>query len=212
MRVNYQNGITYYRSDKLDGDYDVLETEDEIYYLLRYGRNDPYTICPEYETEHFRLRQVREDDAEDLLACYSDTKAREFFNADNCVGDFCFDTLEEMREYIRLWLSDYQRKIYIRFSVVDKKTNKSVGTVEICGVLRVDLASTYETRQYISELLSIIDGPIASLMNMERLVIKAIPSAIERIAALQSAGYEPCRWAYEVEPEREHYYLKKVSV
>jgi len=37
LRVNWENGITYDRPDKLPGDYS-LETEDEIYQLLRYGR------------------------------------------------------------------------------------------------------------------------------------------------------------------------------
>ena len=38
LRVNYENGITYHRPDGLIGDYDALETEIEIYKLLRYGR------------------------------------------------------------------------------------------------------------------------------------------------------------------------------
>ena len=38
LRINYENGITYHRADKLPGDYDVLETEDEIYGLVRFGR------------------------------------------------------------------------------------------------------------------------------------------------------------------------------
>ena len=39
LRVNYENGITYHTPDKTSGDYDALETTDEIYQLLRYGRN-----------------------------------------------------------------------------------------------------------------------------------------------------------------------------
>jgi hypothetical protein len=38
LRANYDGGIVYHRPDKTPGDYDVLETEDEIYRLLRYGR------------------------------------------------------------------------------------------------------------------------------------------------------------------------------
>ena len=212
LRVNYENGIKYDTPDKTPGDYDVPETEDEIYQLLRYGHSDPYANCPEFDTEHFHLRLVREEDAEDLLKCYSDPKAQEFFNADNCVGDFCFDTIDQMRDYIRFWLNDYWARVYIRFSIVDKEIGKAVGTVEMCGVLRLDLASHYETRQYITELLSIIEGPVALSMQMEHLVIKAIPAAAERIAALRSAGYEPCAWAYEGEAAREYYYDKRVSL
>ena len=52
LRVNCENGITYHTPDKTSGDYDALETEDEIYQLLRYGRNDPYASCPQFDTEH----------------------------------------------------------------------------------------------------------------------------------------------------------------
>jgi hypothetical protein len=42
LHVNYENGITYHNPGCIPfrsaGDYDVLETEDEIYQLLRYGR------------------------------------------------------------------------------------------------------------------------------------------------------------------------------
>ena len=40
LRINYENGIVYHEPDKSQGDYDKLETEDEIYRLLRYGRNE----------------------------------------------------------------------------------------------------------------------------------------------------------------------------
>ena len=46
LRINYENGITYHTPDKSPGDYDVLETEDEIYRLVRYGISDPYKKCP----------------------------------------------------------------------------------------------------------------------------------------------------------------------
>ena len=37
LRINYENGIAYHRPDNSTGDYDVLETEEEIYRLLRFG-------------------------------------------------------------------------------------------------------------------------------------------------------------------------------
>lgn len=40
LRVNYENGITYQEPGKSGGDYDVLETEYEIYQLLRYGHEE----------------------------------------------------------------------------------------------------------------------------------------------------------------------------
>jgi len=38
LYVNNQNGIAYHKPDESAGDYDVLETEDKIYELLRYGQ------------------------------------------------------------------------------------------------------------------------------------------------------------------------------
>ena len=58
LRINFENGITYHTTDNTPGDYDKFETEEEIYQLLRYGQNDPYAKCPEFDTEHFHLRQV----------------------------------------------------------------------------------------------------------------------------------------------------------
>jgi len=41
LRINHENGIIYHTSDGSPGDYDILETKDEIYNLLRYGKNHP---------------------------------------------------------------------------------------------------------------------------------------------------------------------------
>ena len=171
--------------------------------------SDPYIKCPVFETEHFTLRLVTQEDAKDLLACYSDPKARPFFNADNCVQDFCFDTLEQMSETIGFWLEDYRNRVYVRFAVVDKETKKAIGTVEACGVLRVDLASAYETREYILELLNLINEEFFELFGAKQYVIKVIPKATERLAAVKAAGYQPCEWAYDGEEAREDYYCRQ---
>jgi hypothetical protein len=39
LRVNFENGLTYHTPDQTPGDYDKLETEEEIYQLLRHGQN-----------------------------------------------------------------------------------------------------------------------------------------------------------------------------
>ena len=38
LRTNHENGIVYHTPDGSPGDYNVLETEDEIYNLLRFGK------------------------------------------------------------------------------------------------------------------------------------------------------------------------------
>jgi len=40
LKINFDNGILYHKPDKSPGDYDVLETEIDIYNLLRFGKNN----------------------------------------------------------------------------------------------------------------------------------------------------------------------------
>ena len=225
LRVNYENGITYHMPDKTSGDYDKLETEDDIYQLLRYGRNDPYANCPEFDTEHFHLRQVREDDAEELLeSFYGDLSGWMFYGNSMCKSIFAgrYATLEEMKKCIRSWLKEYANRYYIRFTVLDKKAGKAVGTIEVFDnihsekkwktgavkhgfVLHIDFAVTCETKEYISEILALADKEFFRLFGFEYLLIRAVPEAKERIAALTAARYEPFEW----ERGREHYYMKR---
>jgi hypothetical protein len=59
---------------------------------------------------------------------YSDPVAQKFFNADNCVFPFNFNTIEEMENCIRFWL---QCNDFVRLSIVDKHGEKAVGTIEM---------------------------------------------------------------------------------
>lgn len=207
---NYQNGIQYHRNDGLKGDYDRLQSEQEIIHLLRNGRLDPYDVCPAYESRNFLLRLVSPDDAEDLLKCYSSSEAHRFFNDDNCAfGYGNVDTLEKMQYNIKLWLDSYCSRCFVRFSIIDKSLGTAVGTVEIFGgthgVLRIDIMPEYECEKYLSELLDTADR-FYNDFACERIVSKAIPEASERIKALTKCGYVPypqCdTW------DREYYYMK----
>ena len=111
----------------------------------------PYETCPAFENERYLLRCVKEDDAADLLLVYSDEIAVPFFNADNCGGDdFHYTTLERMEQAIRYWKWEYDRKGFVRWSIVEKENGRAVGTIELfnrqaqdyfdnCGLLRLDL-------------------------------------------------------------------------
>lgn len=41
LRDNYRNGITYHKADGSRGDYDTLETEAEVIYLIQFGKSKP---------------------------------------------------------------------------------------------------------------------------------------------------------------------------
>ena len=161
---------------------------------------NPYKTCPTYETKNFTLRLVSEDDAHNLLVCYSDPRAGELFNTDNFPHDSRFNTTEEMREYIKFWLMEYSQEAYIRFAIVDKSINKAVGTIEMfgmigrykteIGILRLDIASKYEEKAFLKELLDICVQNFYNLFEVDTIATKAINQASDRIDVLKSIGFQ----------------------
>ncbi|MEA4863509.1 MAG: hypothetical protein VB042_09400 [Victivallaceae bacterium] len=138
---------------------------------------NPYECCPEYETAKFKLRLVSPADADDLLECYSDRAAVTRMNADSCTSDFYYQSREEMDSCIKFWLDAYTAGHFVRFSVVDKSNSKAVGTVEIfggnAGVLRIDLASTYETGENIKELTELAIDRFIRDFAVGKLMVKS---------------------------------------
>ncbi|MEI2397654.1 GNAT family N-acetyltransferase [Paenibacillus phytohabitans] len=163
--------------------------------------SDPYVTSPVCETKRFRLRQVQLKDAEDLLGCYSDPEASLLFNSDNCRSDFRLNTLKDMQNIIGVWLGEYEKRAYIRFSVVDKLAGTTAGTVEFfcrsgvdgdeqsTGVLRLDLASRYETEENLCELISLAGERFREWFEFSGIVTKAVPQAERRIRVLRQEGY-----------------------
>lgn len=168
---------------------------------------NPYETCPVYENENYLLRLVKASDAPDLLAVYSDEKAVPLFNSDNCNGDdFHYTTLERMEKAIEFWLSAYKGHGFVRWSILDKKIKKAVGTIELfnrramdgqkpkdyfnnCGLLRLDLKSDYERTESITEILSLIVPPACGLFGCEMVATKIPPFAAARKAAAEQIGF-----------------------
>lgn len=155
---------------------------------------NPYEKCPIYETESFILRLVEESDVDGLLECYSDLSAVKFMNSDRCTSDFHYTTIDEMKNCIQFWLKEYKNKGYVRFSVIDKQTQKAVGSIEIFGgskfgVLRIDLKSNYEKQSYITEILKISNIYFYDAFSVNHVISKAIPEATKRISALIENGF-----------------------
>ncbi len=189
----------------------MMGTGDELTWLTQSGKKDPYVECPTFETGNFVLRIVTESDAADLLACYADANARPIFNSDTCTSNFFFDTYNEMRDCIKLWLQSYSRKEYIRFSIIDRSSSHVAGTIEMFGrigkyknprgILRLDIASKYEETVYLNELFSLCLEDFFDLFAVDLIVTKAVPEAAKRITVLKKLGFT----AYDF-PEREHYW------
>jgi hypothetical protein len=201
---NEKRGIKYgYHKD-----YDLKKSEEEVIALLLEGavsiesKRNPYEKCPTYETEQYIIRRVEEKDAKDLLECYSDHEAEKLFNSDNCTSNFIYKSLEEMKQCIMLWMEHYHSKYYVRFSIIDKRYEKAIGTIEFfakpvnyngifkVGLLRLDLATKYENVKTIEEILDLVNHNFYYDFEVKHIITKAIPIAKQRIVALNDKEYK----------------------
>lgn len=163
---------------------------------------NPYEKCPVFENENYLIRFIDALDAPDLLLVYSDEKAVPFFNSDNCGGDdFHMTKLEHVQGAIKAWHEEYERKGFVRWSIIDKNINRAVGTIELfnrraddffndCGLLRLDLRSDYERKEVIMEILSLITHPTFEMFDCKMIATKIPPFALERKMAAEQLGYE----------------------
>ena len=163
---------------------------------------DVYSFCEEYASEKILLRKCAKPDSLDLLKVYSDKLAVSLCNTDNCYGEtFYYKTPEEMDKAIGYWEWEYNRRGFVRWSIVDRGSMCSVGTIELfkrsaedyfdsVGLLRIDLRSDYEKEPFISELLELILSFTYDTFSCSRIATKAVCSACERIAALRKVGFE----------------------
>lgn len=162
---------------------------------------DVYSVCPVMENERYRLRLVSQADCADLLKVYSDERAVPLFNSDNCHGDnFHYTTIERMRSAIEFWLFSYEKRYFVRWGIVDKRSCEVIGTIELfcrkaedyftdCGILRLDLRSDYEHEGDIWEILELIIPEAYALFDCSMIATKAVPAAKERIRALERLGF-----------------------
>lgn len=183
----------------------------------------PYENKLKYDTKHFTVRMVQEHDAEDLLSCYSDPKAAPLFNSDNCTGDFIYDSVEDVRSLIKFWKREYEQGYYVRFALVFKERNKAIGTLEMfakekvfeevgsVGVLRIDLASEYERKQYIDEIMSLVCEFFFEDFGVQNIITKSVPQAKERITSLKAFGYKPVV-DLELSGQCKEYYIGRATV
>jgi len=164
---------------------------------------DIYKQCPIYKNGNITLRQTIDNDAEELLKCYSDEKAIPFFNSDNCHGDdFRYENIEKMQQAIGFWNHSYEHKYFVRWTVILNNTDEKIGTIEMFhriaddefnhyGVLRMDLQSKYEEQKYIDDILEVVDNNFFNDFDVKFILTKAIPTAEKRIASLCKNGYLP---------------------
>ena len=161
---------------------------------------DVYEQIPVMESDKFLLREIEAADSEDLLKVHSDKDVVPLFNSDNCVNNFYFVSIEEMKNTMAFWKKEYQNRYYVRWAIVDKNVNCAIGTIELfnrkakdyfnnCGLLRMDLRSGYEKQDTIEDILGIIIPETRDMFACERIATKAVSIAQERIQALEHMGF-----------------------
>lgn len=153
-----------------------------------------YEKCPVYETDSFILRMVELEDAEALLACYSDKQNVKKLNSDYCTSDFYYSTVEEMKQCIRFWLEEYEKQYYVRFALIPKTESQAIGTVEIFGgefgVLRIDLAQKYYTENNFEEIIRLSIDSFIDDFGIGSIKIKT-SNIQEKINCLEKMGFLP---------------------
>ena len=160
-----------------------------------------YELVPSFEDEKYLLRFVKTSDAKDLLEVYSDKNALPFFNSDNCHGDnFYYPDLERMNKAIDFWIQSYKSKCFVRWSVIDKKQNKAIGSIELfhreaddffnhTGILRLDLKPEYEDAEEIKSIINLLLYSSYSLFDTKRIATKIPVYAIERKSAFENLEF-----------------------
>lgn len=157
-------------------------------------------IC--IENNQFCLRIVKLEDAKNLLEVYSDLKAVQLFNNDNCHGDnFHYKTMQRMTEAISFWLDNSENRHFIIFCIIDKTTNIAIGTIELFqrrsqdyynnkAIIHLDLRSDYEKSEYIKNILQLIIPDIYKICHSDFVAIKVPPFAKERLKVIKDLDFK----------------------
>lgn len=162
--------------------------------------NSPYIKCPTLENEKFKIRMVEECDDVDLLPCYANPNVSVVTNSFNCNMGYGAQSVEKMREYIIGWRRYFDNKTLIRWSVIDKLIEKAIGSIELyCikredffdnyAILRLDLHTDYETKNVISNILTLLINNAFEWFGCDGIATKVSPNAHERIEALSEFGF-----------------------
>ena len=105
-----------------------------------------------------------------------------------------------MQNVIAAWQGEYQRKGFVRWSIIDKSKEEVIGTIELfhrnaddyftdCGLLRLDLRSDYENASEIESILSLIVPPTFEMFKCDKVATKVIAEASERKNALLKMNF-----------------------
>lgn len=179
---------------------------------------NPFITCPKYETKNFILRKLNIGDSEELFSCYSDPLAAKFFNGDNCGDDFFYTDFDKFKKCVEYWIKSYDIQDFVRFSIINKQKGSIIGTVEICrsykyskgkekiGILRIDIASLFETKDSMEELYTVLIDNLYKDFQVDFLLTKAIPQAQARMEVLKKKYFAEAEAKCNI--PFEYYYIR----
>ena len=144
-------------------------------------------------------KKGQKEDCDDLLAVYSDKNACHFLLV-IIATEIILLCNERADEALEFWNMSYENGWFARFAIVDKTISKAIGTIELClrvsedafnnmGILRVDVRSDYEREDILYDIIALTMPHISELLGCNGVLTKAPIYAVERIKAIQKAGF-----------------------
>lgn len=109
---------------------------------------------PIVETTKIRLRQLKEDDALDLMEYYSNEKVYKYLDWNGP------ESLEHALKIINIWNKGYENGRIIRFAIANKETDKIIGTIFLTefegkrAEIGYELSEEYWRRGIMSEAIN----------------------------------------------------------
>ena len=152
------------------------------------------------ETQNFIIRFPLENDLEDLLELYSDKLRSSTFNSDNCEDNFYYPTLERIIEVYKFWKESFIKGWFTRLCIIERKTRKVVGTLEVCkrvsadasngcNILRIDLLEQFEKEKNLFEINEIILNNIEKFYGVKNTFTKIRSNQVERKKSFLKLGF-----------------------
>lgn len=81
------------------------------------------SVFPSLETERLRLRELTEDDAEGIFACFSDNEVMHYY------GQEMIESIEQAIQIVHFFAKNYKEKRGIRWGIERKGTKGIIGTI-----------------------------------------------------------------------------------
>lgn len=148
-----------------------------------------FTTFPEFETERLILRQIVAEDAEAVMAIFSDAAVTEHYDL------YTFTRLAEAAELIDYFAESYEAERQIRWGIVRKEDDQLIGTCGFValhthrGEIGYDLARTYWRQGYMTEALEVLLEIGFDDMQLHRIEALVMVDNIASAGLLRKRGF-----------------------